>query len=173
MWLYMYYALSLWIYTCSNYFGGVKKRVRDFSNQAIKVMHVSGFVFWMAVKTKFEIFATTHRFNLDLGRNRSVVNGDSDKSWFTDNTGLPNCWNMQKAIIKEFYTKERKLSLYTPIEDINVLIKWYIGSDVAKWELGIITECGLVICLLWRAFLWLLTFDILIQLFYKATYYIQ
>lgn len=94
-------------------------------------MRVSGFVFWMAVKTKFEIFATTHRFNLDLGRNRSVVNGDSDKSWFTDNTGLPNCWNMQKAIIKEFYTKERKLSLYSPIEDINVLIKWYIGSDVA------------------------------------------
>lgn len=84
----------------------------------------------MAVKTEYEIFATTHRFNLDLGRNRSVVNGDSDKSWFTDNTGLPNCWNMQKAIIKEFYTKERN-SLYTPIEDINVLIKWYIGSDVA------------------------------------------
>lgn len=37
----------------------------------------------------------------------------------------------KKQIIKEFYTKERKLSLYTPIEDINVLIKWYIGSDVA------------------------------------------
>lgn len=109
----------------------VLERGRDFLNQAIKVMRVSGFVFWMAVKTKYEIFATTHRFNLDLGRNRSVVNGDSDKSWFTDNTGLPNCWNMQKAIIKEFYTKERKLSLYTPIEDINVLIKWYIGSDVA------------------------------------------
>lgn len=108
--------------------------------------------FWVCFLDGSENKATTHRFNLDLGRNRSVVNGDSDKSWFTDNTGLPNCWNMQKAIIKEFYTKERKLSLYTPIEDINVLIKWYIGSDVAKWELGIITECGLVICLLWRAF---------------------
>lgn len=69
----------------------VLERGRDFLNQAIKVMRVSGFVFWMAVKTKYEIFATTHRFNLDLGRNRSVVNGDSDKSWFTDNTGLPNC----------------------------------------------------------------------------------
>lgn len=169
MWIYVLCSQLVNLYMLQ-LFWWCWKRGRDFSNQAIKVMRVSGFVFWMAVKTKYEIFATTHRFNLDLGRNRSVVNGDSDKSWFTDNTGLPNCWNMQKATIKEFYTKERKLSLYTPIEDINVLIKWYIGSDVVKWELGIITECGLVICLLWRAFLWLLTFDILIQLFYKGTY---
>lgn len=90
-----------------------------------------GLFFFMAVKTKYQVFATTHRFNLDLARNRSVVNGDSDKSWFTDNTGLPNCWNMQKAIIKEFYIKERKLSLYTPIDGRIKLIKWYIESDVA------------------------------------------
>lgn len=109
----------------------VLERGKDFSNQAIKVMLVSGFVFRMAVKTKNEIFATTHRFNLHLARNRSVVNGDSDKSWFTDNTGLPNCWNMQKAFIKEFYTKERKICLYSPIEGRNELIKWYIESDVA------------------------------------------
>lgn len=130
----LYYALSFNL-LCVNLHAPVilvvLERGRDFSNQAIKVMLVLGFVFFMAVKTKYQVFATTHRFNLDLARNRSVVNGDSDKSWFTDNTGLPNCWNMQKAIIKEFYTKERKLSLYTPIDGRIKLIKWYIESDVA------------------------------------------
>lgn len=105
----------------------VLERGRDFSNQAIKVMLVSRFCFFDGS----ENLTTTHRFSLDLARNRSVVNGDSDKSWFTDNTGLPNCWNMQKAIIKEFYTKERKLSLYTSIDGRIKLIKWYIESDVA------------------------------------------
>lgn len=68
-------------------------------------MRVSGFVFWMAVKTKYEIFATTHRFHLDLGRNRSVVNGDSDKNWFILITQA-----YHKGIL---YKGEETLSIYS------------------------------------------------------------
>lgn len=166
MWLYMYYALSLWIYTCSNYFGGVEKGGGIFQTKRSRSCVFLGlFSGWQWKQSMKSLPPPT-----DLTLTLAEIGQWLMVTQITDNTGLPNCWNMQKAIIKEFYTKERKLSLYTPIEDINVLIKWYIGSDVAKWELGIITECGLVICLLWRAFLWLLTFDILIQLFYKGIY---
>lgn len=54
-------------------------------------MRVFGFVFWMVVKIKYEIFVIIYRFNFDFCRNRLVVNGDLDKSWFIDNIGLSNC----------------------------------------------------------------------------------
>lgn len=45
-------------------------------------MRVFGFVFWMVVKIKYEIFVIIYRFYFDFGRNRLVVNGDLDKNWF-------------------------------------------------------------------------------------------
>lgn len=54
-------------------------------------MRFFGFVFWMVVKIEYEIFVIIYRFYFDFGRNRLVVNGDLDKSWFIDNIGLSNC----------------------------------------------------------------------------------